>query len=81
MLEEFRKAGIPMREAFGRESVTAQLKVADKMGVDLTIIMGQKEVLDKVVIIREMDTGMQEIIPAEKIVNEIKKRLKKKAKR
>jgi histidyl-tRNA synthetase len=81
MIEEFRKAGIPVREALGRESITAQLKVANKVSAELTIILGQKEVLDNVVIIREMDTGVQETIPADKLMNEIKKRLKKRRKK
>jgi len=78
-MEELRGANIKAGEAFGRESITAQLKVANKMGADLAIILGQKEVLDNVAIIREMDTGSQEIIPMAKLLDEIKKRLKKKS--
>lgn len=78
LLEEFRRANIKVGEAFGRESITAQLKVANKVGADLAIILGQKEVLDDVAIIREMDTGSQEIIPMAKLMDEVRKRLKKK---
>jgi len=41
------------------------------------LIFGQKEALDHTVILREMDTGVQETIPLEKIVDALKKRLKK----
>lgn len=80
LFEELRKANIPVRESLGRDSISAQLKVANKLGVDLAVIIGQKEVIDEVAIIREMDTGTQEIIPEEKLIPEIKKRLKKKKK-
>lgn len=75
--EEFRKAGVPVREALGRDSISAQLKLANKFKADLAVIIGQKEALDGVAIIREMNTGSQETIPEEKLIGEIKKRLKK----
>ena len=46
------------------------------MEVKFALIFGQKEALDDTVILREMDTGIQETIPLEKIVDEVKKRLK-----
>lgn len=77
LFEEFRKNNIYISESFGRDSVKAQLRVADRMGVDLALIIGQKEALDNTVIMREMQSGTQEIIPLEKIINEVKKSLKK----
>ncbi len=52
LFEEFRQAGIPMAEAFGKNALKAQLEVANKLGVRLTLILGQKEVLDGTVILR-----------------------------
>ncbi len=77
LFEEFRKNSIYVSESFGRDSVKAQLRVADRLGADLALIIGQKEALDDTVILREMQSGVQEIIPLEKIINEVKKRLKK----
>ena len=77
LIEDFRKNNVNVSESFGRESIKAQLRVADRMGVDLAIIIGQKEALDGTVILREMQSGVQETIPAEKIIDEVKKRLKK----
>lgn len=77
LFEEFRKNNINVSESFGRDSIKAQLRVADHLGVDLALIIGQKEALDNTIIVREMRSGVQEIIPGEKIINEIKKRLKK----
>ncbi len=77
LIEEFRRANLRFGEAVGRDSLTSQLRIADKMGVDFVVILGQKEVLDKVVLIREMGTGLQEVVPMDKLIPEIKKRLKK----
>jgi len=77
LFEEFRKNNIYVSESFGRDSVKAQLRVADRLGADLVLIIGQKEALDNTVILREMQFGVQETIPLEKIINEVKKRLKK----
>jgi histidyl-tRNA synthetase len=77
IFEDFRKAKIPMAELFSRDSLTAQMKTANRMGADYTLILGQKEMLDKVIIVRAMKTGEQKIVKIEKIVDEMKKRLKK----
>ncbi|MEK7578630.1 MAG: histidine--tRNA ligase [Patescibacteria group bacterium] len=77
LFEEFRKNNIYVSESFGRDSVKSQLRVADRLGADLALIIGQKEALDNTVILREMQSGVQEIIPLEKIINEVKKHLKK----
>jgi len=77
MFEALERAGIIVAESFGRGSLKSQLKIADRLGVELTLILGQKEAIDKTVIVKEMASGMQEVVNAEKIVDEVKKRLKK----
>lgn len=74
--EELRKSGICVTEALARDSLGAQLKVADKEGIGIALILGQKEIYEKSVIIRDLAAGTQESILIEKIVDEIKKRLK-----
>lgn len=75
LLEEFRRAGVPVAESLGRQSIKAQLRAAARLGVEFTLIMGQKETLDGTVIIREMNSGMQELVALEKLVGETKRRL------
>ena len=77
LFEEFRKNRIPVAESFGRDSLKAQLRTADRIGVRFTLILGQKEVLDETIIVRDMKTGRQETIKLQKIVREMKKILKK----
>lgn len=70
------QAGIPVRDALAKDSLKAQLKVADKEGLPLALIVGQKEVFDKTAIIRDFKTGLQEAYPLARIVEEVKKRTK-----
>jgi len=77
MFEALERAGVMVAESFGRGSLKSQLKVADRLGVEITLILGQKEALDGTVIVKDMASGNQEIIDAEKMVDEVKKRLKK----
>jgi len=76
LMEEFRKAGLSVGEALGRHSIRSQMKIADKIGVKLALILGQKEALAGEIIIRDMKSGAQETVSLEKLFKEVKKRLK-----
>lgn len=78
LLEDFRKAGVDVATSFGRDSIKAQLKVADRLATPFSLILGQKEAIDGSVILRDMHTGVQETIPLEKIIPELKERLREK---
>lgn len=78
IFEDFRKAKIRVAESFSKNSLKIQLKAANRIGVDYTLILGQKEVLDGVIVIRDMKTGKQDIVKMENLIVEIKKRLRKK---
>jgi histidyl-tRNA synthetase len=77
LVEEFREIGIPVSESLGRDSLKTQLNRADKIGVKYTLILGQKEALEGTIIIKNMESGAQEIVKLEKVVGEVVKRIKK----
>lgn len=77
LFEELRRAKLPVAESFGRDSLKAQLRSADRLQVPYALIIGQKEALENTVIVRDMKTGKQDVVKLEKTVEEIKKRLKK----
>ncbi|PIS38620.1 MAG: histidine--tRNA ligase [Candidatus Nealsonbacteria bacterium CG08_land_8_20_14_0_20_43_11] len=76
LVEEFRKAKVPIYELLGRDSLKTQLNRADKLGVEYTLILGQKEALENSIISRDMKSGRQETIKIDKILEEVKKKLK-----
>ncbi|EKE20660.1 MAG: hypothetical protein ACD_7C00509G0017 [uncultured bacterium] len=78
LFSDLEREGILIAESFGRGSLKSQLRTANRIGVEMTIIIGQKEALDETVIIKNMVTGTQETIPQEKVLNAVKKILKSK---
>ena len=52
------------------------LHLANKVGVKFTLIIGQQELQEGTVLIRDMEAGVQEYMPQNKIVREMKKRYK-----
>ena len=76
LLKMLRDEGITVSEALAKESLGAQLKTADKEGIDLALILGQKEIYEDSVIVRDLKTGLQEAVMKERLIAEIKKRLK-----
>ena len=75
LFNELRKQGVKTREAFNKKSLTEQLEIANRLKVKYALILGQKEIMDGTIIIRDMESGIQEIIDLEKVVPEIKRRL------
>lgn len=73
IIEILRKARIPVLQSLSKDSLSSQLGVAEKMKIPYTIIMGQREVIDGTVIIRNMDNRSQEEIKVEKLPEYIKK--------
>ena len=78
LFEEFRSAKIPMAESFSKDSLRAQLKTADKMGIRWVLIFGQKEALEDFITLRDMETGVQKEIKLDKVVEEMKEKINKK---
>ena len=77
-IEELRHADIPIAHVFSRDSLKAQLKLADRLDTPWAVIVGQKEALDETAIIRDMRSGEQEVVPLSKLVFSLKGKIKKK---
>lgn len=76
LFAELEKNSILVAESFGRGSLKSQLRLANKLGVELTLILGQKEALDGTVIIKNMTTGAQETASVDKLIDLVKKKFK-----
>jgi len=76
LFEELRSKGLRVTEALSKNSIKSQLKTADKLNVDLALILGQKEALENNIIIRDMKSGAQETVSLDKVVREVRRRLK-----
>ena len=77
LFEQLRGEGWRVAESFSNDGLSQQLEYAQKREAKLTLIMGQKEMLDGTVIMRDMSSGIQEEINANKLMAELKKRIPK----
>lgn len=75
--EVFRKAGIPISQSLTKESLKSQLKIASKIEAPLVLMLGQKEALEDTIIVRDTNLGSQDIVPFSKVVEFVRKKLKK----
>ena len=73
LIEEFRQAKIPLLHSVSRENLKNQLDLANKMNIAYALILGHKEALDNTIMVRDMNSGSQELILQEKLIDYIKK--------
>lgn len=76
LFEELRRANFRVKQAFTKDGLKAQLEEANRAGAKYSLILGQKEVMDGTILLRDMESGIQEIIDYKKIKTEVEKRLK-----
>lgn len=74
LLEDLRKSGIQVYHSLSKDSLRSQLKSASNLKSLYALIIGQKEALENKVILRNMETGSQDIVPLDKFVNYIKEK-------
>jgi histidyl-tRNA synthetase len=63
VIEILRKAHVPVAQSLSKDSLGAQLAVAEKSGAPYVIIFGQKEAVEQSVIVRNMENRSQENVP------------------
>ena len=77
MLDDLRKSGLKVGFNLYKNSLKTQLETANDLKVPYALILGQKEVQEGTIIIRDMESGIQEIVDQKKTEAMIKRKLKK----
>lgn len=72
VIEMLRKAHIPVYQSLGKTQLSQQLELANELAIPYCIIMGHKEALDGTVIVRNIDSRAQDIIPVENLTQYLK---------
>lgn len=73
VIEILREARIPVAHSLSKDSLGAQLAIAEKSKVPLTIILGQKEAMDGTVIVRNMNNRSQDTVKIADLSKYLKK--------
>jgi histidyl-tRNA synthetase len=69
MADTLRKARIPVAQSIGIESLTEQMRLAERLNPPYLLIMGRKEALERSVILRERATHSELSIPLDGLVD------------
>ncbi len=72
LVSKLRKAGIAVIQAVGDKSLKAQLRQANALSTNYTIIIGKAEIENQIVVLRDMKNGEQRSIPQAEIVTTLK---------
>jgi histidyl-tRNA synthetase len=78
LMNDLWNSGVDAEGCLDKGAISDQLSIANKIGAKYTLIMGQKEAYDGTVIVKEMLSGTQEVVTLDKLIPEIKRKLKQK---
>ncbi len=74
-INDLRASGLKIAYNFSKNSLKGQLETANSLQVPYALILGQKEVQDGTIIVRDMESGVQEIVDQKKVEHLLKKKL------
>ncbi len=74
LFENLREAGFNVRQSFASDSLKLQLEEAVALRAKTSLILGRKEIMDGTILMRDMDSGVQETV----VYKKIKERLSRK---
>ena len=74
---ELRKKGISTEKDYFEKSLKAQMKAADRFDVKFTLILGEEELANNKIIVKEMATSEQKEIPIDDILSYLERGLLK----
>lgn len=72
VIDLLRKAHVPISQSLSKDTLGAQLAIAEKLQIPYALIFGQKEALDNAVIVRDMSNRSQETVKLSKLLEYLK---------
>ncbi|MGB7239491.1 MAG: histidine--tRNA ligase [Rhodococcus sp. (in: high G+C Gram-positive bacteria)] len=66
-----RAKGISVDMAYGNRGVKGAMKAADRSGARFALVLGDKEIADEVVVVKELSTGEQREVPLAEVVSHL----------
>lgn len=75
LFEKLRRDGFIMGESISKTALKAQMEDADRLKAKFCLIVGQKELIDDTILIRDMESGNQEIVPSNQLLKVLRRRL------
>lgn len=73
LFERLREAKFDVRQSVSIDSLKTQLEEATEMHAKISLILGKKEIMDGTIIMRDMESGAQEVVVFKKIQDRLEK--------
>ena len=73
LCDELRRSGIGADRAYDGRSMKAQMKRADASGAAVAVIVGEQEVADGTVVVKDLRSGEQETVARDGVVDRVRK--------
>ena len=73
LTQELRTVGIRTDRAFDGRSMKSQMKQADRTGARVALIIGEQEVADGTVTVRDLATSQQDVVTRPDVVEHVRK--------
>jgi len=77
LASELEERGYEAACILGKESLKSQLRIAGKMKAKVCLIIGQREVLDNSVILRDMEDASQETVKMNKLYESLERKFRR----
>ncbi|MBI2448000.1 histidine--tRNA ligase [Candidatus Microgenomates bacterium] len=71
IVKNLRKIGISVGMAVGKDTIKAQMKAADKVNALFSVIIGQREAVTNVALVRDMRDGIQETVELKELTERV----------
>lgn len=78
LFEELRRHGFNVRQSFSTDSLKNQMEEASRLKAKISLILGKKEVMDETILLRDMESGVQETVAFKKIKDRLEKKVNRK---
>jgi histidyl-tRNA synthetase len=75
LCNRLRLRGVKVETDYAGKSLKSQMKKSDKLKCRFTLMLGKKELMEKVAVLRDMQSGMQEYLTIDDIEDTIVKKL------
>jgi histidyl-tRNA synthetase len=78
LFEELRLMGFNVRQSFSTDSLKSQMEEAGRLNAKISLILGKKEVMDETILLRDMESGVQETVAFKRVKDKLEKKVNRK---
>ena len=71
-MQQLRDAGIASDFALGKKGVSKNLEYASSLGIPFVVILGDEELKKKKVLLRDMKSGMEQMLSLSSVMKKLK---------